>query len=519
MNARATSNTSERGHGTSAPGTPHFRLISIAQRPWVRLLLLGLLLGFAFQGSRGLWSPDEGRYVDGALQMLNTGNYLIPTYSPDRINLSKPPVTYWAIAGAVKVFGRNTWAARTPYAVAFALTIMLLYVIGRTLLPEKPWLPGLIYGCAAFPFFTANIVSTDVLLTLFETVAALGFVRLAFSDRQRTHRLDAVLMWLGFGLAFLIKGPPGLILLLAIIPFVVARDGWRGLSRVFQLFGIAVFLVVGLLWYGVVVLKEPGTLHYFLHQEIYQRLFTGAQRRHPGPLGWLVVYLPTLVIGSLPWWHAPFRNWRRPGPLRNLQSWLRQHPVESFLLLWLLVPLVVFCLAQSRLPLYVLPLFLPISLLLAFKLRDDIDLAKPKQSVLLGVWILVLLAVKGGVAYFVHPMADNRLAAQQLAATVQPNSYDAAVFVENTNQAYAVEENTPWGLNLYLDKPIYGVAWNAPASVDRLCQATHGRRASLLVMDAATASSTLKAITDRCHFCQAIPLGSWRHRELVLVKI
>jgi 4-amino-4-deoxy-L-arabinose transferase len=496
----------------------HAWLVPVSKRPWVGLLALGLLLGFAFQGSRGLWSPDEGRYADGALQMIDSGNYLVPAYSPDRINLSKPPATYWAIAGAVKVFGRNTWAVRTPYAVAFVLTIMLLYAIGRILLPEKPWLPGLVYGCAAFPFLASNIVSTDVLLTLFEALAALGFVRLSFGDRQRTHRLDAVLMWLGLGLAFLTKGPPGLILLLAIIPFVVVRDGWRGLGRVFQPLGIAVFLASGLIWYAIVVLHDPGALHYFLHREIYQRLFTGAQQRHPGPFGWAVVYLPTLVIGSLPWWPALCRNWHRPGPLRNLQPWLRRHPVESFLLLWLLVPLLMFCLAQSRLPLYVLPLFLPISLLLAFKLRDRIDLGKPKQLVLLGVWILALLAVKGGVAYFVHPAADNRLVAQQLLAIVQPGAYDAVVFVENTDQSYAVEENTPWGLNLYLGKPIYGVAWTAPESVGRLCQATHGQRASLLVMDAATAASTLQAVASRCHLRSAVPLGSWRHQELALIN-
>ncbi|HKV66000.1 MAG TPA: glycosyltransferase family 39 protein [Rhodanobacteraceae bacterium] len=493
-------------------------LVPVSQRPWVRLLALGLLLGFAFQGSRGLWSPDEGRYTDGALQMIDSGNYLVPAYSPDRINLSKPPVTYWAIAGAVKVFGRNTWAVRTPYAVAFVLTVMLLYAIGRILLPEKPWLPGLVYGCATFPFLTANIISTDVLLALFEAVAALGFVRLAFTHRRRAQRLDAALMWLGLGLAFLTKGPPGLILLLAVIPFVIIRNGWRGLGRIFQPLGIAVFLVSGLIWYAIVVLHDPGALHYFLYQEIYQRLFTGAQQRHPGPFGWAVVYLPILVIGSLPWWPALSRNLHRPGSLRNLQSWLRQHPVESFLLLWLLIPLLVFCLAQSRLPLYVLPLFLPISLLLAFGLRDGIDLGKPKQRVLLGVWILALLAAKGSVAYFVHSANDNRLAAQQLAAMVRPGDYGAVVFVENTDQPYAVEENTPWGLSLYLGKPIYGVAWTAPESVERLCQATHGQRASLLVMDAATAASALQAVANRCHLRSIVHVGSWRHHELDLIK-
>lgn len=491
---------------------------SLAQRPWVRLLFLGLLLGFAFQGSRGLWSPDEGRYADGALQMLETGNYLVPAYSPGRINLSKPPVTYWVIAGSIKVFGRNAWAVRAPYALAFALTMLLLYAMGECLLPEKPWLPGLIYGCAAFPFFAANLVSTDVFLTLFEAVAALGFVRLAFGDPKLPRRRDSILMWSGLGLAFLTKGPPGLILLLAVVPFVSLREGWRGLGRVFEPLGIAVFLTIGMLWYGIVVLSDPAALHYFLHREIYQRLFTGAQRRHPGLFGWLVVYLPTLAIGSLPWWPALVRNWRRPGSLGNLPPWLRQHPVESFLLLWLLIPLLVFCLAQSRLPLYVLPLFLPISLLLACRLHKGIELDKPKQRVLLGAWILALLAMKGGVAYFVHPAADDGQAAQQLPAIVRPHAYDAIVFVESTDQAYAVEEKTPWGLNLYLGKSVYGIAWAAPGSGARLCQAIHGNHSSLLVMDAGTVSPTLQAVADRCHVRSVVTAGTWRQRELALVE-
>lgn len=510
---------------TAAPGrrdplkeTHRSRWKSIVQQPWVRLLLLGLLLGVAFQGTRGLWSPDEGRYANGALLMLDSGNFLVPAYSPDRINLSKPPVTYWAIAGSVKLFGRNTWAVRAPYALAFILTILLLHAIGRRLLPDRPWLPGLIYACAAFPFLTANIVSTDVILTASEALAGLGFVRLAFAGQGTTPRLDAMLMWLGFGLAFLTKGPPGLILLLAIIPFVVTRDGWRGLRRIFPPSGLVVFVAVGLLWYAIVVLSDPGALRYFLHREVYERLFTAAQRRHPGPFGWLAVYVPALVVGSLPWWPLLLRKWRRPGSGSKFRTWFRQHPAEFFLLLWLLIPLLVFCLAQSRLPLYVLPLFLPISLLLAFKLRDRINLDKPGQRVLLGVWIVALLAVKGGVAYFVHPASDDRLAAHQLAAIARPDSYAAIVFVENTNQAYAVEENTPWGLNLYLEKTVYGVAWSAPSGVERLCRAVHRQHATLLVMDAATVSPTLQAVAGHCRLPSPVAVGSWRHHELALVK-
>lgn len=493
------------------------RLVSAARSPWVRLLMLGLLLGFAFQGTRGLWSTDEGRYVDGALQMLASGNYLIPAYSPDRINLSKPPLTYWVIAGAVASMGYNTWAVRTPYALAFVLTLLALYAMGLRLLPGRPWLPGLIYGCAALPMLSANVINTDVLLTLCEALAALGFVRWAFG-MKRGRRCDSVLMWLGLGLAFLTKGPPGLILLLAAIPFVLLRDGWRALGRLFHPYGLAVFLVVGFGWYAAVIVHDPRALHDFLYKEVYERIFTAALQRNPGAWGWLKVYWPVFVIGLLPWWPVALWYLRRGVPMRNPRPWLRQHPADWFLLLWLLVPLLVFCLAQSRLPLYLLPLFLPLSLLLASAGRNVIDLHKPVQRNLLVAWVALLLIAKGAVACFVHPVSDHRLGARQLASVTRTDTYAALVFVENVNTNYEVEERTPWGLRLYLRKPVYGLAWYGPRHAARLCHAAHADSSALLLLAAPVANEALHAIDAQCPVRAMTRLGIWQQRQLVLVR-
>ena len=39
-------------------------------------LACALALGFAFQGSRGLWETDEGRYTQVAMEMLRSGDYI-----------------------------------------------------------------------------------------------------------------------------------------------------------------------------------------------------------------------------------------------------------------------------------------------------------------------------------------------------------------------------------------------------------------------------------------------------------
>lgn len=488
------------------------------------LLCLGLLLGFAFQGSRGLWNTDEGRYVDGALQMLDSGNHLVPAYSPIEVNLSKPPLTYWVIAASLEFFGRNTWAARLPYALAFVATIWLVYAMGALLLPDRPWLPGLVYALSLAPFLGANVVSTDALLTLCEAVAMYGFLAWTFPSNGRRARVWLLLMWLGLGLAFLTKGPPGLLPMLAVISFVAVRDGWRGTLRLFPPLGILLFVLVGLGWFAIVVLRVPWALHYFLHREIYERIFTSVQHRNAGPWGWLIVYFPTVILGSLPWWPwlipvfvARLRG--RPYTTRDERG-LRAG-IALLLSLWFGIPFLVFCLARSRLPAYVLPLFIPLSLMMAIGLADRIDLQRTRLRVGLAGWIIVLLIFKAGVAYAVQqPQLDNRIVASELSARVATHTYSAVVFVQATAAAYDIEEATPWGVRLYLDKPVYAVAWLSPDGPRTMCLAVQHARSALVVVshDLAPIRARISRVLSQCTRTRVGDAGTWRKQPLLLAK-
>ena len=133
-------------------------------------------MAFVFQGTRGIWEPDEGRYTSVGLNMLESGDYLVPTIDGERPHLTKPPITYWALAGSFAVLGKNEWAARLPGALAFIGTGLLMFGLGRRFCPAKPWLPALVYALSLAPVLGANVVSTDVLLTFFEAAAMYAFV-------------------------------------------------------------------------------------------------------------------------------------------------------------------------------------------------------------------------------------------------------------------------------------------------------------------------------------------------------
>ena len=122
-------------------------------RTAIPALLLTLVLALAFvlpfQGTRHLWGPDEGRYSAVAVEMLDSGNWLLPHRHPDHPHLSKPPLTYWAMATSMAVLGKNTWALRLPSALAFVLTIGCAFTIGKRLQPERPWWPALVVASTA----------------------------------------------------------------------------------------------------------------------------------------------------------------------------------------------------------------------------------------------------------------------------------------------------------------------------------------------------------------------------------
>src|SRR3979409_1978543 len=98
---------------------------------WVLVLLA--LVGFAValdNMSRRLANPDEGRYSEISREMAASGDWVTPRLNGIKY-FEKPPLQYWATAGAFKVFGENAVAARL-YLLACGLATIL--VIGFTAL-------------------------------------------------------------------------------------------------------------------------------------------------------------------------------------------------------------------------------------------------------------------------------------------------------------------------------------------------------------------------------------------------
>jgi hypothetical protein len=192
------------------------------------------------------------------------------------------------------------------------------------------------------------------------------------------------------------------------------------------------------------MLRNPGLFDYFIGNEVVDRFATNDFARHGEWYGWIAIYVPTLLVGTLPWTPALLR-WTRTLPA-SLRQWRqpsnRAGDGASLLLaLWLLLPLLVFCVSRSRLPLYILPLFVPLALLAA-RQRLAEGKALPRWRWLL-LWAACLLALK-------------------LAASMWPTHKDARAWAEAIHarapgpisQVEIVEDMARYGLHLHLDAQV-----------------------------------------------------------------
>ena len=240
-----------------------------------------------------LLEPDEGRYAQIPREMLETGEWIVPTLQGEAY-LDKPPLTYWLVAISYRLFGVSPESARLVPAICVHFTILLVYLIGRRSVGERSALWAALLLAVAPGFVgIARLLLLDGLLVLCITASVLcGF------EAVRTGRLK--LEWwlasaIASGFGFLTKGPISEVLLF--VPLFAF--GWLthgGVARIkhYLLFFAIVFLV-NLPWYVAIYLREPAFLRHFFWEHNVMRFLQPFDHLQP-----VWYYAPILLGGLLP---------------------------------------------------------------------------------------------------------------------------------------------------------------------------------------------------------------------------
>jgi 4-amino-4-deoxy-L-arabinose transferase-like glycosyltransferase len=272
--------------GTPDPDAP------VRVRSLLVVLLLPAALLYPTLGFH-LLEPDEGRYAQIPREMLDRGEWVVPTLQGEPY-LDKPPLMYWLVALSYRLFDVSAQSARLVPAVCVHLTILAIYLLGRRSLGERAafWAAVLLSVAPGFVGI-ARLLLLDGLLVLCVTLSVVcGF------EAVRTGRLKLG-WWLAAatasGLGFLTKGPISEVLLF--VPLWAysylanpARVRWYH----YVLF-VAVVVGVNVPWYAAMYLREPVFLKHFFWEHNVMRFAQPFDHLQP-----VWYYVPILLGGLLP---------------------------------------------------------------------------------------------------------------------------------------------------------------------------------------------------------------------------
>lgn len=366
-------------------------------------LLVGLVLSVFMQGSRGILETTEGRYAESARETVSGGNILEPMLNGQH-HWTKPPLTYWAIGLGSKIFGNNPWGARAYLIVAFMLTIVAVHALDGALWKQRSnGIAALIFATSPIALAASNTIATDALLTLWEAWA-LAFYWLAARTGKRHF---TTLMWLMIALAVATKGPVGLLPLTAILPaqFLLRRQG-ESPRGVVTPEGLLLFALVGLSWFAYVIYRYPAVLKGWIGIEIIGRLQYDAHHRASSEFHKVFTsYLPIMLLGTGPW--LAWLCWKTRPQFRRerARALFSGHPFRAehcFLLLAIGVQFFLFAASTSRMPLYLVPLFVPLCVVLGRGFTSLLNSEAVSRRVIIRVALCtaaVMLVVKGASAY------------------------------------------------------------------------------------------------------------------------
>jgi 4-amino-4-deoxy-L-arabinose transferase-like glycosyltransferase len=336
---------------------------------YVLLSVLSAGLFLPNLGVPSLWDIDEGNNADAAREMLEARDWVVPKFN-NQLRVDKPAMLYWLQMAGYSCFGVNEFAARLSSALAGLAAVLLTYELGRALFGVGcGLLGGLVLASTAMFCAAAHFANPDALLNAFTILTLLVFWR-SFHRGARGWFVPA---GVSAGLAVLTKGPVGVVLPAAVTGLFLL---WSGRLRLLWdrrlVWGALAFLIVAVPWYAWVGAEtKTDFLRGFLLVHNVGR-FRAPMEGHGGPVYY---YVFALVLGFIPWspffgpaaWHAGWRwhGMRQQGS-GDAATGSDARPALRFLVCWIGVYFLFFSCAGTKLPNYILPIYAPAALLVAW---------------------------------------------------------------------------------------------------------------------------------------------------------
>tara|TARA_Y100001970_G_C14236603_1_gene862205 strand:- start:670 stop:2229 length:1560 start_codon:yes stop_codon:yes gene_type:complete len=306
-----------------------------------------------------IWLPpisdvDEGAFSQATMEMIASDDYLSVTLLGE-YRSDKPVLTHWLQSLSVNMFGANEMALRLPSSIAASLWLLCLgFFAARNFSLNHAYLTIIISGSCLGIMAISRAATADALFNLFLVLTICLYY-------QHTINNSKLLLYLASafaGLGFLTKGPAAIIIpALLFITYSIFNSSFRKIFIQSLISPLAwlIFISFALPWYLLIYLTQGWEQfkEFFVYHN-YTR-FTQPLEGHDGGMLNYFFYFPVLVIFVIPYL----------GLLKDSLLDFNNYKLKSiglFLLFWFLIVFIIFSIAATKLPHYLLyglsPLFI-----------------------------------------------------------------------------------------------------------------------------------------------------------------
>jgi 4-amino-4-deoxy-L-arabinose transferase-like glycosyltransferase len=348
----------------------------------------------------------EARYAEIAREMAETGQWITPMLDYTTPFLGKPPLSFWLTAGSMKLFGFGEGIARLSSLV---LSILTLVCVGMVYYKEnhtKAWLAVLALASSIFFFIDAGAVMTDPALIFSTTLAMVAFWQVMTKKRAR----DSHLYFVALGIGLLAKGPVALVLTVgSVLLWVAFQNKWREMyQNIRWLSGILITTAIALPWYVLAEIQNPGFLNYFIIGEHFGRYLQSSWQGdkygyvHAVPQGMIWLYA---LAGTFPWTPIAIHGFvSNRTKLNKIYFNLKNSAWISYLVAFILFPLMFFSLSKNIIYTYAFPVLPPLALLFSELMAKQLKKEPRLQKIWLRLSALIGIVFLGVTwCFFAHP--------------------------------------------------------------------------------------------------------------------
>ncbi|OIK09943.1 glycosyltransferase [Bacillus sp. MUM 116] len=325
------------------------------------LLIIDVYNIFFHLGNLPIYSWDEARHGVSAYEMLKQGNFFVNTYQykNDYWNL-KPPLSFWAVMAGYKIAGFNALGLRLLSGISSLLTIIMIAAFVKKRYGKLAAILSTLILSTSKQYILNHCARTGDADALFVLLFTASILSLLLSDRN--------INWLycsgiTFALAFLTKSWHAGNIAIIIGLFLMITGRYKTLTKYNWLILFSCMIIPILAWASV---RYQYDGFEFFRQMVVYDLLQRSSAPIEGHIGGKNYYALVMYKYFGIWLTILFglALLYTSNNLSTLEKKSENRFYKIGIGLWVLIPLLFFSFAKTKIRWYILPVYPPLSIII-----------------------------------------------------------------------------------------------------------------------------------------------------------